>query len=126
MKKNMTMTVRGMTLGCAAILGCSAGVAASAGAASDEPATYVVRFADVDLSKIDGTAALYTRIRGAANQVCRPLESRDLGLMVKYRACVDKAIADAVANVNRPLLSQYHQLHTKGDKVGLVQLAKAD
>jgi len=126
MKKNMTMTVRGMTLGCAAILGCSAAVASPAGAAIDEPATYVVHFADVDLSRIDGAATVYTRIRGAANQVCRPLESRDLGLLVKHRACVDKAIADAVASVNRPLLSQYHQLHTKGDKVGLVQLANAN
>ena len=35
-------------------------------------------------------------------------------------------IADAVVKVNRPLLSQYHQLRTKGDKAGLVQLAKAN
>ena len=36
---------------------------------------------------------------------------------------VPAAIADAVASVNRPLLSQYHQLRTKGDKGALVQLA---
>jgi UrcA family protein len=126
MNKSMTTTVRGMTIVCAAILGCSAAVASPASAAIDQPATYVVRFADLDLSRIDGAATLYNRIRLAANQVCAPLESRDLGLLVKDRACVDKAIADAVANVNRPLLSQYHQLHTKGDKVGLVQLAKAN
>ena len=51
--------------------------------------------------------------------------SRLSGTPSEYRACVDKAIADAVAIVNRPLLSQYHQLRTKGDKAGLVQLAKA-
>jgi hypothetical protein len=28
--------------------------------------------------------------------------------------------------INRPLLSQYHQLRSKGDKAGLVQLAKAN
>ena len=126
MNKSMTTTILGMTIGCAGILGCSAAIASPASAAIDAPATSVVRFADVDLSKIEGAAAVDSRIRLAANQVCRPLESRDLGLMVKYRACVDKAIADAVANVNRPLLSQYHQLHTKGDKFGLVQLAKAN
>jgi UrcA family protein len=126
MNKSMTTTVLGMTIGCAAIFGCSAAVASPASAAIDEPATYVVRFADVDLSRIGGAATLYTRIRQAAGQVCTPLEGRDLGLLVKHRACVDKAIADAVASVNRPLLSQYHQLHTKGDKAGLVQLAKAN
>lgn len=126
MNKSMSTTVLGMTLVCAAALGCGAAVAGPAGAAIDAPATYVVRFADVDLSSIEGAATLYNRIRQAANQVCSPLESRTLGLLVRDRACVDKAVADAVAGVNRPLLSQYHQLHTKGDKVGLVQLAKAD
>jgi UrcA family protein len=126
MNKSMTTTVRGMTIVCAAILSCSAAVASPASAAIDQPPTYVVRFADVDLSKVDGAATLYTRIRGAAKQVCAPFDTRELGFLVQYHACVDKAIADAVANVNRPLLSQYHQLHTKGDKVGLVQLAKAN
>jgi hypothetical protein len=36
-----------------------------------------------------------------------------------------KAIADAVSSINRPLLSQYHQLRTKGGKAGPVQLAKS-
>jgi UrcA family protein len=126
MNKSMTTTILGITIGCAATLGCSAAVASTAGAGIDEPATYVVRFADVDLSRIDGVATVYTRIRSAAGRVCTSLEGRALGLLVKYHACVDKAIADAVASVNRPLLSQYHQLHTKGDKVGLVQLAKAN
>ena len=124
MNKSMTTTILGMTIGCAATLGCSAAVASPASA--DQPATYVVRFADVDLSRIDGAATVYTRIRSAARLVCTSLDGRDLGLLVKFHACVDKAIADAVASVNRPLLSQYHQLHTKGDKVGLVQLAKAN
>ncbi len=126
MNKSMTTAILGMTIGCAATLGCSAALASPASAGIDQPATYVVRFADLDLSRIDGAATVYTRIRSAAHQVCTSLEGRDLGLLVKYRACVDKAIADAVASVNRPLLSQYHQLHTKGDKVGVVQLAKAN
>jgi UrcA family protein len=126
MNKSMTTTILGMTIGCAATLGCSAALASPASAGIDQPATYVVRFADLDLSRIDGAATVYTRIRSAARQVCTSLEGRDLGLLVKYRACVDKAIADAVASVNRPLLSQYHQLHTKGDKVGVVQLAKVN
>jgi len=39
---------------------------------------------------------------------------------------VHKAVNDAVASVDAPLLSQYYQLRNKGDKAGLVQLAKAN
>jgi hypothetical protein len=40
-------------------------------------------------------------------------------------ACVTKAINDAVAHVNAPLLTKYSQLRNKGDKAGLIQLANA-
>ncbi len=66
---------------------------------------------------------MYSRIRQAANAVCESLDSRVLGFTEKHRACVNQAIADAVASVDRPLLSQYHQLRTKGDKGAVVQLA---
>jgi len=48
-----------------------------------------------------------------------------MDLAAKYHACMDRAVADAVAKVNRPLLSQYHQLHSNGDKSALVRLARA-
>jgi hypothetical protein len=34
---------------------------------------YVVRFADLDVSKIEGASALYTRLSHAAGVVCEPL-----------------------------------------------------
>jgi hypothetical protein len=37
-----------------------------------------------------------------------------------------KALTEAVSKVNRPLLSQIHQSHSKSDKTGLVQLARAN
>jgi UrcA family protein len=127
MNKTTTIAVRAMTIGLAAVIGCSAAYASNA--SQDESAThewhqYVVRFADVDLSRIDGAIAAYARIRQAANVVCQSLDSRVLGLTEKHSACVNQAIADAVASINRPLLSQYHQLRTKGDKAALVQLAR--
>jgi len=127
MNKTTTIAVRAMTIGLAAVIGCSAAYASNA--SQDESATnewhqYVVRFADVDLSRIDGAIAAYARIRQAANVVCQSLDSRVLGLTEKHNACVNQAIADAVASINRPLLSQYHQLRTKGDKAALVQLAR--
>jgi UrcA family protein len=85
---------------------------------------YVVPFSDLDLSRIEGAATLYARLRHAARAVCETILTAQPGLGEKYRACVDKAIAEAVASANRPLLSQYHQLHLKGDRAGLAQLAK--
>jgi UrcA family protein len=80
--------------------------------ATDTPRTYVVRFADLDLSKVEGATALYARFRHAASVVCEPLESRDLALSEERRACIDSAIANAVVSVNRPLVPQYHQSRT--------------
>jgi UrcA family protein len=127
MNKTSTTAARALMICAAATLGYSA----SAGSFSNEQPmtnasrTYVVRFQDLDLSKIDGATALYARLRHAARVVCDPLESREMGLAEKYRACMNKAIADAVASVNRPLVSQYHQSRTKGDRT-VVQLAKAN
>jgi UrcA family protein len=126
MNNTTTIAVRAMTIGLAAVIGCSAAHASNVSkneSATNEWHQYVVRFADVDLSRIDGAMTVYGRIRQAASAVCESLDSRVLGLMEKHRACVNQAIADAVASINRPLLSQYHQLRTKGDKAALVQLA---
>jgi UrcA family protein len=125
MNNTTSIAVRAMTIALAAVIGCSAAQASNV--PKDESASgrhqYVVRFADVDLSRIDGAMTVYGRIRQAANAVCESLDSRVLGLVEKHRACVNEAVADAVSSINRPLLSQYHQLRTKGDKAALVQLA---
>jgi UrcA family protein len=83
--------------------------------------TYVVGFSDIDLSTIQGTKLLYARLNYAANVLC---ESAATWGRKEGQACVNKAIDTAVVRINRPLLSRYHQLRTKGDKAGLVQLAK--
>jgi UrcA family protein len=106
-------------------------VAASAGdlstvlSASGVQRSYIVRFPELDLAKIEGVATLYNRLRSAAYLVCQPGENEWSSDPRPDRACINKAIADAVAKVNRPLLTQYHQLRSKGDSAGLVQLAKA-
>ena len=124
---NKTVTiVRAIAICTAAAVGQSA---YAAGYSPDQSVasvtrTYVVRFHDLDLSRMDGAAALYSRIRGAARIVCEPLDSRDIGFSAGYRICMEGAIADAVRRVNRPLLSQYHQWRTKG--ASPVQLAQAN
>jgi UrcA family protein len=84
---------------------------------------YPVGFSDLDVSKISGARILYLRIRYAAETLC---ESAATWGKKEGEACVSKAVNDAVASVNSPLLTQYSQLRSKGDKAGLVQLAKAN
>jgi UrcA family protein len=123
-------TIRKITISAAMVLGFGA-AAASADTSnsqfvSDGVNKYIVRFPDLDLSRLDGAATLYNRLRSAAAIVCSPLEGRNLGMVAQYKVCVDQAIAGAVSSVARPMLSQYHASHTKGDKTAVAQLARAN
>lgn len=121
------IAARAMAIG---IAGGLAGTAAAASPVSlDESVAgasleYVVPSGDLDLSRIEGAAALYARIRHAARAVCETILTQQPGLLGKYRGCVDSAIAAAVGRANRPLLSEYHRLRLMGDRAGLAQLAK--
>ena len=131
MNKFMATTARALTISIAAMMAFNAASASTDGVSNvhsmpNEYLTYVVRFPDLDVSKIEGAKTLYTRLRYAAKVVCEPLESASSWGYVRHSPCVDKTIADAVARIDRPLLSQYHQLRTKGEKAGPVQLAKSN
>jgi UrcA family protein len=131
MDKAIASAVRALTICISTILVYNTAEASVGGYSHDEsmmdaPPKYVVHFADLDLSRIEGAIALYARLRHAAHIVCRPLDSTTLLVDEAHRACMDKAITDAVTSVNRPLLSRYHQLRTKGDTAGIVQLAKGN
>jgi UrcA family protein len=108
-----------LSLSCAAIGGNAL--------ASDFPGAatvaYPVGYSDLDVSTMRGAKTLYLRIRFAAETLC---ESSATWGKKEGEACVHKAVNDAVARVDAPLLSQYHQLRSKGDKAGLVQLAKSN
>ena len=130
MNTTMVTIARAISLCIAAVLGCNAAETFAGNLTYDETVAgtslkYVVQFTDLDLSRIEGVTALYGRLRYAARMVCDPIRSQQLELAEKYRACLDESIADAVAKINRPLLSQYLQLHTRGNRAGLTQLAKA-
>jgi UrcA family protein len=88
---------------------------------SRDQVTYSVRYSDLDLSRAKEAKVLYLRIRYAAETLCAHAATwgRKEG-----EACVRKSVDEAVARVNSPLLSQY--LRSKGDKGGLVQLAKTN
>jgi UrcA family protein len=68
-----------------------------------------INFADLDLARKEGAAALYARIYAAAQRVCAPLDGRRLDENQRFRSCVGDAIAHAVADVHQPALTEYYQ-----------------
>jgi UrcA family protein len=88
--------------------------AAQAGEPFDTPPHKVVSFRDLNLNSAEGVAVLYNRIRSAAHEVCADPDRWDLSEM-KLRPCIDDAVARAVAQVNRPMLTSLYQ--AKGGKV---------
>jgi UrcA family protein len=95
---------------------------ATAAEAAASTVSYPIGFSDLDVSNIQGAKTLYLRIRYAAETLC---ESAATWGKKEGEACVNKAVNDAVARVDAPLLTQYNQLRSKGNKAGLVQLANA-
>jgi UrcA family protein len=85
---------------------------AAAGEPDNEPPKRVVHFADLDLTRNAGVAVLYARIRFAARQVCEPVDDRLWQSTVARNRCVTQAIARAVADVNVPMLTNYHLTKT--------------
>jgi UrcA family protein len=128
-----TVAASFFALGCTVIGGEALALEVTAVAAPPEHAsslpttrwsvTYPVGYSDLDVSKLKGAKTLYLRIRHAAEVLC---ESAATWGKKEGDACVRKSVDDAVARVDVPLLTQYYELRSKGDKAGLVQLAKAD
>jgi UrcA family protein len=69
----------------------------------------VVHYGDLRLISAVGAAVLYGRLRGAAERACSPLDGRQPSQAGRYRACVDEAMAKAVADVNEPVLTAYYE-----------------
>jgi UrcA family protein len=88
---------------------CISGQLAHADSASNARLQSSVRFADLDLARIDGAAALYGRLHAAARDVCRPLDERRLERAVAFNACVADALSTAVVTLDQPLLTLYYR-----------------
>ena len=110
-------------LGCTAIGGRALAREPAAASTTISSASYPVGFSDLDVSALKGAKTLYLRIRYAAATLC---ESAATWGRKEGDACVRKAVDDAVARVDVPLLTQYYALRSKGDKAALLQLAKAN
>jgi UrcA family protein len=67
----------------------------------------VVRFADLNLSSEQGAAALYSRIKAAARNVCDlTTHTLDIEQRIYAQACFRRAIAQAVGAVDSPELTR--------------------
>jgi UrcA family protein len=110
-----------LTLGGMAIGGTALASEPTTPSTTSSTLTYPVGYGDLDVSTAKGAKTLYLRIRYAAETVC---ESAATWGKKEGEACVHKAVNDAVARINAPRLTQYTQ--SKGDKAGLLQLARTN
>ena len=79
----------------------------------DEPASRVVRYGDLDLSRDVAVATLYSRINSAAREVCEPVDPVLTKLQRVRFDCRQLAVARAVSDVNSPALTSYYLAKTK-------------
>ena len=96
----------------AALAAIACGVALSMPARADyhngEPLTKLVSYADLNLKAEPAARTLYGRLRLAAMEVCAPFRGTSLMAKEKWRECFGRALADAVAKVDEPVLTAYY------------------
>ncbi len=97
MNEQIKNVVKGVAVAAAMLVGVAQGA---------EVPVKTVRYQDLNLSTNAGVQVLYERIHGAANQVCGYYDVRDLVAGRAHKACVDRAMADAVAAVNNQMLTR--------------------
>ena len=73
-----------------------------------------VDYSGMDLTTNTGATLLYGQLKHAAARVCSRWEGRELALRPQWQRCYDKALSDAVIDVNRPLLQALHQKQFPG------------
>jgi UrcA family protein len=87
-------------------------VALPASADGIEPPHVTVKYGDLDISRSQGANALYGRLHMAAEIVCTTIVGSDLSARMHLDACVNKAVADAVTEVNQPALLAIYNAKT--------------
>jgi UrcA family protein len=116
---NLKTVIPGLML--STLLGSLGAAQVAAARPAPEFLTKRVKYVDLDLSRADGAAILYSRIRSAAHQVCDPPSSSVFTeSFVAARACMRQAIAHAVVDVNAPALTNLH-LAATGQSIRLTE-----
>lgn len=93
-----------------------AGAADVSVANSEEPKSVTVHYGGLDLANGKGAEALYSRLRGAARQVCATLDGRELRQKAAYRSCYNEALGNAVNQVNREAVTVLHNRAVRAER----------
>ena len=94
-------------LGLAAALGSAAALAAE----PTETPSLSVHYVQSDLQDPASARALYQRIQRAARIVCQQPTAREVSRYGLYKACYERAVDTAVANVGATALTAVHRSH---------------
>jgi UrcA family protein len=79
-----------------------------------------VKYGDLDVSSASGASTLYKRIRGAAETVCHQWKDGDLYYHNIFYECIQKAMSNAVNEVNEPALFTIANTETRTFKRNLI------
>jgi UrcA family protein len=101
--------VRAFVLAAALAVGVPVAQAADYVSVGELRLSEAVSYGDLDLDRNDDVSRLYKRLDRAAKNVCAPLRGRMVTPSAKHRSCVTEALANAVSDVNQPLLTQYYK-----------------
>jgi len=80
-----------------------------------------VRFGDLDLTRPAGAQELYRRITHAARDVCETFSPGGSAVGISNRVCIDRAIAQAVADIDSPLLTERYERQARRQILPLQQ-----
>jgi|HubBroStandDraft_6_1064221.scaffolds.fasta_scaffold1536300_2 UrcA family protein len=106
-KTQMNPMISMLTAGLFALV-CAAGSGGAMAAESSQLLTKIVHYGDLNLDSEQGAQALYARLRGAAREVCSPLESAEISRQRLWKNCFNNALANAVGQVDKTTLSTLH------------------
>jgi UrcA family protein len=106
----------------AAVITIASGVSAAA-ESPDELPQKIVSYKDLDLSNSKDIAVLYRRIQRGAAAVCGDYDALEQMHRPAVRACIKSATSEAVAAVNSPLLTRFHNSNT-GNTEKVASLAR--
>jgi UrcA family protein len=87
---------------------------AGAVAAATSTKSVTVHFGDLNLRSEAGVQALYSRIQAATRVVCSPEPAGDRLAMLRFKACRNEALSDAVTQVGSPALAALHRTKIGG------------
>jgi UrcA family protein len=96
-------------------------VLSSTAALAADPPTVVslsVNYVQADLQDATSAEALYHRIQRAARIVCQQPNVREVDRYRVYKACYDRAVDTAVANVGATALTAVHRSHSHSQAAG--------